>query len=59
MFHRAIGTVLEGFEQALAYEELISAGAEAVSLCHTPSPLAEDFRAVDGKGRGLSLFFQR
>lgn len=37
----------------------ISAGEEAVSMRRTPSSTAEDFRAVDGEGRGLSLLFQR
>ena len=44
----------KGFEQVLAKEGLISAGEEAVSLCRTPSPSAEDFRAVDSEGTAFS-----
>lgn len=62
ILHRAAGSLSgrsKGFEQALAEGEPISPGEEAVSLCCTPSPLAEGFRAAAGQGRGLSWFFRR
>lgn len=48
ILHRAAGSLSgrsKGFEQAPAEGDLISAGEEAVSLCCTPSPSAEGFRA--------------
>ena len=62
ILHQAAGSLpgrSKGFERAPAEGDLISPGEEAVSLCCTPSPSAEGFRAAAGEARGLSWFFQR